>query len=80
MARGASLTDFADKIGVDAASLVQMLFALGEMVVVLSRLLANHRVDVPAGWRRPAAETKVAVHPRGGMPLLLTRVVGAAHG
>ncbi len=30
--RGASLTDFADKIGVDAASLVQMLFALGEMV------------------------------------------------
>jgi translation initiation factor IF-2 len=32
LARGASLTDFADKIGVDAASLVQMLFALGEMV------------------------------------------------
>jgi translation initiation factor IF-2 len=30
--RGASLTDFADKIGVDAASLVQMLFHLGEMV------------------------------------------------
>ena len=30
--RGASLTDFADKIGVDAASLVQMLFSLGEMV------------------------------------------------
>ena len=32
LARGASLSDFADKVGVDAASLVQMLFALGEMV------------------------------------------------
>ncbi|WP_445257536.1 translation initiation factor IF-2 [Nocardioides aurantiacus] len=32
LARGASLTDFAEKIGVDAASLVQMLFHLGEMV------------------------------------------------
>lgn len=32
LARGSSLTDFADKIGVDAASLVQMLFHLGEMV------------------------------------------------
>jgi translation initiation factor IF-2 len=30
--RGASLTDFAEKIGVEAASLVQMLFSLGEMV------------------------------------------------
>ncbi len=30
--RGASLTDFAEKIDVDAASLVQMLFHLGEMV------------------------------------------------
>ncbi len=30
--RGASLTDFAERIGVDAASLVQMLFSLGEMV------------------------------------------------
>ena len=30
--RGASLTDFADRIGVDAAQLVQMLFSLGEMV------------------------------------------------
>ena len=30
--RGASLTDFAEKINVDAASLVQMLFGLGEMV------------------------------------------------
>ena len=32
LARGASLTDFAEKVGVDAASLVQMLFHLGEMV------------------------------------------------
>ncbi|WP_344773855.1 translation initiation factor IF-2, partial [Nocardioides panacisoli] len=32
LSRGASLTDFAEKIGVDAASLVQMLFHLGEMV------------------------------------------------
>ncbi|MBA3266128.1 MAG: translation initiation factor IF-2, partial [Nocardioidaceae bacterium] len=32
LSRGASLTDFADKAGVDAASLVQVLFALGEMV------------------------------------------------
>jgi len=32
LARGASLTDFADKVNVDAAALVQVLFALGEMV------------------------------------------------
>ncbi|MGI8887497.1 MAG: translation initiation factor IF-2 N-terminal domain-containing protein, partial [Nocardioidaceae bacterium] len=32
LSRGASLTDFADKAGIDAASLVQVLFALGEMV------------------------------------------------
>jgi translation initiation factor IF-2 len=32
MPRGASLSDFADKIGADPASLVQVLFALGEMV------------------------------------------------
>ncbi|MGO4258872.1 translation initiation factor IF-2, partial [Marmoricola sp. RAF53] len=32
LARGSSLTDFADKVGVDPASLVQMLFSLGEMV------------------------------------------------
>ena len=29
LARGASLTDLAEKIGVDAASLVQVLFHLG---------------------------------------------------
>ena len=32
LARGASLTDFADKIGADAASLVALLFGLGEVV------------------------------------------------
>ncbi len=32
LSRGASLTDFAEKINVDAAALVQMLFSLGEMV------------------------------------------------
>ncbi len=32
LARGASLTDFAEKINVDPAALVQMLFGLGEMV------------------------------------------------
>jgi cytochrome P450 len=51
-------------------------FALGEMVIVLSRLLASYRLDVPPGWRRPAAQTQVAVHPLGGMPLVLTPVPG----
>jgi translation initiation factor IF-2 len=32
LSRGASLTDFAEKAGIDAAQLVQMLFHLGEMV------------------------------------------------
>ncbi|MDQ3275968.1 MAG: translation initiation factor IF-2, partial [Actinomycetota bacterium] len=32
LARGSSLTDFAEKIGVEPASLVQLLFHLGEMV------------------------------------------------
>ncbi len=32
LSRGSSLTDFAEKINVDAAALVQMLFSLGEMV------------------------------------------------
>ncbi|MGH3305223.1 MAG: translation initiation factor IF-2, partial [Streptosporangiaceae bacterium] len=32
LSRGASLSDFADKIGVNPASLVQVLFTLGEMV------------------------------------------------
>ncbi len=49
-------------------------FALGEMVLVLSRLLTDHRVAVPPDWSRPAAQAQVAVHPRGGMPLLVTHV------
>lgn len=49
-------------------------FALGEMVLVLSELLRDHRVDTPPGWSRPAAQAQVAVHPRGGMPLLVTRI------
>ena len=51
-------------------------FALGEMVVVLAELLREHRIDVPGGraagrarWR----EAQVAVHPRGGMPLVVRR-------
>jgi cytochrome P450 len=48
-------------------------FALGEMVVVLAELLRDHSVDLPTGWTRPVAEAKVAVHPRGGMPLVVRR-------
>lgn len=51
-------------------------FALGEMVVVLAELLRDHRLELPGGrgsWNRPVAEAKVAVHPRGGMPLVLRR-------
>ena len=54
-------------------------FALGEMVLVLSRLLAAYRIEVPQGWSRPAAQAQVAVHPRGGMPLVVTRSAGARH-
>ncbi len=56
LARGASLTDFADKVNVDAAALVQVLFALGEMVTATQsvndetlRLLGeelNYRIEV----------------------------------
>ncbi|KRE98710.1 hypothetical protein ASG88_16810 [Nocardioides sp. Soil777] len=49
-------------------------FALGEMVLVLSELLRDHRLSVPPGWTRPAAQAQVAVHPAGGMPLVVTRV------
>jgi cytochrome P450 len=55
-------------------------FALGEMVVVLSRLLATYRIDVPQDWSRPAAQAQVAVHPRGGMPLVVTRSTRPRHG
>ncbi|GAB3036359.1 cytochrome P450 [Nocardioides flavus (ex Wang et al. 2016)] len=49
-------------------------FALGEMVLVLAELLRDHRIDLPAGWARPVAQAKVAVHPRGGMPLVVRRL------
>lgn len=52
-------------------------FALGEMVMVLDRLLADHRLEVPPGWSRPAARAQVAVHPQGGMPLVVTRASGS---
>lgn len=55
-------------------------FALGEMVMVLERLLREHRVSVPDGWTRPLAHTTVAVHPRGGMPLVVTATAGDAPG
>jgi cytochrome P450 len=54
-------------------------FALGEMVVVLSRLLTTYRVALPPNWSRPAAQAQVAVHPRGGMPLIVTHSTGARH-
>jgi cytochrome P450 len=47
-------------------------FALGEMVIVLSRLLRRHRLSVPEGWARPRVEARVALHPHAGMPLLLS--------
>ncbi|PUA80159.1 cytochrome P450 [Nocardioides currus] len=49
-------------------------FALGQMVVVLSRLLAQHRLTVGPRWSRPEALAQVAVHPAGGMPLVVTRI------
>lgn len=49
-------------------------FALGEMVLVLGELLREHRIELPSGWSRPAAQAQVAVHPRGGMPLRVSRV------
>ena len=55
-------------------------FALGEMVVVLDRLLSAYRVGVPPRWSRPTPEAQVAVHPRGGMPLLLTPLAGPGRG
>lgn len=48
-------------------------FALGEMLVVLSRVLADHRVATPPGYRRPVPEVAISVHPRGGLPLVLER-------
>ncbi|MGA8210408.1 MAG: cytochrome P450 [Nocardioidaceae bacterium] len=55
-------------------------FALGEMVVVLGRLLSEFRLATPPDWSRPAAQAQVAVHPRGGMPLVVTRAAGLQRG
>jgi cytochrome P450 len=49
-------------------------FALGEMVLVLSRMLIDYRVDLPTGWSRPVADARVAVHPKGGMPLVVAPI------
>lgn len=51
-------------------------FALGEMVVVLGRVLGSHRLELPQAWSRPRPSAQVAVHPRGGMPLVLTALPG----
>lgn len=51
-------------------------FALGEMVVVLGRILESHRLALPPGWDRPRPSAQVAVHPRGGMPLVLSSLPG----
>ncbi len=47
-------------------------FALGEMTIVLSRILTRYRVEVPRHWSRPSPQADVAVRPSGGMPLQLT--------
>ena len=47
-------------------------FAIGEVVVVLARLLATHRVGLPPGFTRPETLAQLAVHPRGGMHLTVT--------
>ena len=51
-------------------------FALGEMVVVLDALLRTHRLALPEGWARPQPDAQVAVHPRGGMRLVVEPVAG----
>ena len=53
-------------------------FALGEMVIVLSRLLRQHHLSVPSGWARPRVEARVALHPDGGMPLVLSSTGGSS--
>ena len=45
LARGASLTDLAEKIGVDPANLVQVLFNLGEMVTA-TQSVADDTLEV----------------------------------
>lgn len=46
-------------------------FALGEMAVVLARLLRTHRVGLTPGWCRPEPLPRLTVQPRGGMPLIV---------
>ncbi len=53
-------------------------FALGELVIALDRLLSTYRVSLPDGWTAPRPEAQVAVHPRGGMPLVLRPLAGSA--
>lgn len=50
-------------------------FALGEMAVVLGRIVSHFRVGLPPGWSRPRPQADIAVHPGGGMPLRLTPLV-----
>lgn len=47
-------------------------FALGEMVILLDEMLRQHRVSLPPAWTRPVPRAQVAVHPAGGMPLLVS--------
>ena len=54
LARGASLTDFAEKIGVDPASLVQMLFHLGEMVTAIESV-NDATLELLAGLPTPVS-------------------------
>ncbi|WP_460600366.1 cytochrome P450 [Flexivirga lutea] len=49
-------------------------FALGEMAIILSRIVSRFRVELPAEWSRPSPQADVAVHPSGGMPLCLTPI------
>lgn len=44
-------------------------FALGEMAIIMHKLLARYRLQLPTGWSRPEAQALVAVHPRGGLAL-----------
>lgn len=47
-------------------------FAVAEMAIVLSEILADHEVSLPDAWSRPRPQALVAVHPRGGMTLRVT--------
>ncbi|MDF8264848.1 cytochrome P450 [Luteipulveratus flavus] len=51
-------------------------FALGEMTIVLGRLLTAYRIGLPRDWSPPVPQALIAVHPRGGMPLHVTPLGG----